>query len=114
MPGYVAADVAAKPAWAAITMTVEPTSLFFADVGNTLDWGVGVPILALASLHMHVVPKWIGWLGVLVGALMWCGNLVGLLEILPPRALPALTLLAFFVWLVAMGVVFLRLREPVR
>ena len=113
-PGYVAADEAVKPAWAAIIMTLEPTSLFFADVGNTLDWGVGVPILALASLHMHVVPKWIGWLGVLVGALMWCGNLVGLLEILPRRPLYGGAAMAFSVWLGAMGVVFLRLREPVR
>ena len=81
--------------------------------------GVSNTAYNLASLHMHVVPKWIWWLGVLVGALMWCGNLVGLLEIeigiiLPRRALYGGAAGAFFVWLVAMGVVFLRPRAPVR
>lgn len=112
MPGYVGADEAAKPIWAAINATMLRTLLIAASVGNTLDWGVAVPIFALASLRIRVVPKWIGWLGVLVGVLQWYHNLMRLFPLFALVPLPIALVPSFIVWMVAMGVVFLRMQEP--
>ena len=113
MPGYVEATEAVKPVWEAITTTISRIRYVFADVGNTLDWGVGLPIFAFASLRLQAVPKWIGWLGLLVGVVHWQGivaRFVPALDVIPW----GISFLPFFLWMIAMGIVFLRLREPVR
>ena len=40
---------------------------------NFLGWGVVVPLYAVAILTTRVLPRWIGWLGLLVGALAGWG-----------------------------------------
>jgi hypothetical protein len=44
--------------------------------GNFLGFGVVVPLSAVAILTTRALPRWIGWLGLLVGALAgWLGLL---------------------------------------
>jgi hypothetical protein len=57
-----------------------------------------------------VVPKWTGWLGV-IAALGFC--LMALLPLVFSMATPWFLGGVYLVWLVAMGVVLLRLKEPV-
>lgn len=103
MPNFLAATDSAKPALEVLASTLNRIRLIAATIGNSLILGVGVPIFALATLSIRQVPKWIGWLGVSVGALKW----------LPLHYWPSPAFVGFMLWLVAMGVTWLRLKEPI-
>ena len=96
-----------------ITDALRQTGWLVMVVVYVLFFFVGVLLLSIAILRTSVMPKWIGWLGLIVVAV----NLVlvtitsGVFEnIRPPWLLATGTLLG---WLLAMGVVLLRLNEPV-
>ena len=103
IPKYLAATESAKPALEVLASTLNRIRLVAATVGNHLDLGLGVPVLALASLRIRQVPKWVGWLGVLVGVSTW----------IPLHYWPSPNFIGFVVWLIAMGITWLRLKEPV-
>ena len=95
------------------TDALSQTDRLAAGVGGVLIVGVGVLLFSFAILRTSVVPKWIGWLGLIVVAaqVALLTVLSGVFEsIRPPWLLANGT---FLVWLVAMGVVLLRLKEPV-
>ena len=79
-------------------------------VGAVLIFFIGVLLFSFAILRTSVVPKWTGWLGV-IAALGFC--LMALLPLVFSMATPWFLATVFSVWLVAMGVVLLRLKEPV-
>lgn len=84
-----------------------------ADKVRTLIVGVGVLLFSFVILRTSVVPKWIGWLGmiVVVAHVALGAVLSGVFESIRPRWLIALgTQMA---WVLAMRVVVLRLKEPV-
>ena len=94
--------------------TLGQTGWLAAGVGSVLIVGVGVPLFSFAILRTSVLPKWIGWLGLANVAMH-----VALVTILsgvfdssirPPWLLASGTNLG---WVLAMGVVLLRLKEPV-
>ena len=103
IPKYLASPESAKPALEVLASTLNRIRLVAATVGNHLDLGLGVPVLALASLRIRQVPKWVGWLGVLVGVSTW----------IPLHYWPSPNFIGFVVWLIAMGITWLRLKEPV-
>lgn len=75
-------------------------------VGNILNWGITVPLFAWAILSTKVVPRWIGWLALLVGALGgWVGMFSPASEVIEGITAPAFV--GFFVWMAAMGVALL-------
>ena len=79
-------------------------------VGNALNWGVTVPLFAFAILSTKVVPRWLGWLALFVGALGgWIGLLAPASDVVEGLTLPAFV--GFFVWMASMGVALLRRRE---
>ncbi len=93
--------------------TLGPTGWLAAGVGGVLIVGVGVPLFSFVILRTSVVPKWIGWLGmiVVVAHVALGAVLSGVFESIRPPWLIALgTQMA---WVLAMGVVLLRLKEPV-
>ena len=79
-------------------------------VGAVLIFFIGVLLFSFAILRTSVVPKWTGWLGV-IAALGFC--LMALLPLVFSMATPWFLGSIYLVWLVAMGVVLLRLKEPV-
>ncbi len=95
-----------------IADTLGRISRLAAGVGHVLIFGVGVLLFSFAILQTSVVPKWIGWLGLIVVAVhvaLWT-VLSGVFEsIRPPWLLATGTSLG---WVLAMGVVLLRLKEP--
>lgn len=101
MPKYLAASEATRPALEVVASTLNSVRLVAAKIGNGLIVGVAVPILALASLKVRQVPNWVGWLGVLVGVSKW----------LPLNYWPSPAFIGFMLWLIAMGVTWVRMRE---
>ena len=93
-----------------ITGALRQTGWLVAGVGAVLVFIIGVLLFSFAILRTSVVPKWIGWLGV-IAALGFC--LMALLPLVFSMATPWFLGGVFLVWLVAMGVVLLRLKEPV-
>ena len=93
-----------------ITDALRQTGWLVAVVGAVLVFIIGVLLFSFAILRTSVVPKWIGWLGV-IAALGFC--LMALLPLVFSMATPWFLAWIFLVWLVAMGVVLLRLKEPV-
>ena len=113
-PGIADASTVTRPALEVMANTLRQTSWLAAGVGYVLIFGIGVLLFSFAILRTSVVPKWIGWLGLINVAVHVA--LVTLLSgvvdtsIRPPWLLATGTSL---VWVVAMGVVLLRLKEPV-
>jgi len=78
-----------------------------------LIFGIGVLLISFAILRTSVVPKWIGWLGLIVVVLnvALVMVLLGVFENIRPPWLLAMG--SYLGWLLAMGVGLLRLKEPV-
>ena len=93
-----------------ITDALRQTGWLVAGVGAVLVFIIGVLLFSFAILRTSVVPKWIGWLGV-IAVLGFC--LMALLPLVFSMATPWFLGWIFLVWMVAMGVVLLRLKEPV-
>ena len=69
VPAYVDANPAEQATLAAAGDTFAATALVTNAAGNFLNFGVVVPLYAVAILTTRALPRWIGWLGLLVGAL---------------------------------------------
>ncbi len=93
-----------------ITDALSQTGWLAAYVGAVLIFFIGVLLFSFAILRTSVVPKWTGWLGV-IATLGFC--LQALLPLVFSMATPWFLNNGFPVWSVAMGVVLLRLKEPV-
>jgi len=68
-PAYSDADPAGQATLAATFDTFAATALVTNSAGNFLGWGVAVPMFAGAIFTTRALPRWIGWLGILVGVL---------------------------------------------
>jgi hypothetical protein len=80
--------------------------------GNFLGWGVVVPLYAVAILTTRVLPRWIGWLGLLVGALAgWLGLLSPASSVI--SSISNIGFIGFFVFMLSMGIALLRRRSRV-
>ncbi len=84
-----------------------------AGVGYILIYGIGVLLFSFAILRTSVIPKWIGWLGLINVAVhaVLLTVLSGVFESVSPPWWLAVG--ASMGWVLAMGVVLLRLKEPV-
>jgi hypothetical protein len=110
VPAYTeTANEASRAALAATSDTLASLSLLLNYFGNALGWGVAVPLYAIAILKTRIVPKWIGWLGMVVAVFAgWLGLLAPALGLI--EGLTTIGFLAFFVFLASLGVALL-LRE---
>jgi hypothetical protein len=112
VPAYVDADPAGKATLAAIADTLAATALVTNAAGNFLNFGVVVPLYALAILTTRALPRWIGWLGLLVGVLAgWLGLLSPASSVI--SAVSNVGFLGFFVFMLSMGIALLRRRSRV-
>jgi Domain of unknown function (DUF4386) len=107
VPGYTAAEGAAKASLATTADTLAVFALVVNYAGDLVLWGVVVPMYAVAVLKTRLLPKWIGWLGIGVGIF------AGLGDALSPASsvidgITFIGFVAFFVWTAAMGVALFR------
>ncbi len=112
VPAYLDADPAGQATLAATFDTFAATALVTNSAGNFLGWGVAVPMFAAAILRTRALPRWIGWLGLVVGVLAgWLGLLSpasGVIE-----GISGIGFIGFFVFMVSMGVAILRMPRTV-
>lgn len=112
VPAYLDADPAGQATLAATFDTFAATALVTNSAGNFLGWGVAVPMFAAAILTTRALPRWIGWLGLVVGVLAgWLGLLSpasGVIE-----GISGIGFIGFFVFMVSMGVAILRMPRTV-
>ncbi len=110
VPAYSDADPAGQATLAATFDTFAATALVTNSAGNFLGWGVAVPMFAVAILKTRLLPRWIGWLGILVGVLAgWLGLLAPVSEVF--EGISTIGFLGFFVFMASIGVAILRRRD---
>ena len=109
VPAYTEADAGAKTTLAATNDTFARSSLLMNYVGNALSWAVAVPLFAYAILKTRALPRWIGWLGFFVAAVAgWLGLFGPASSVI--EGIAFVGFVAFFVWLLSMGIALLRRR----
>ena len=109
-PGYTDATGVTQDALAITTDTLASASLLTNYVGDALSWGVAVPLYAVAILKTQVLPRWIGWLGLVVAVFGgWLGLLGPASEIL--ESISSIGFIGFFVFIGSMGIAILRRRQ---
>ena len=107
---YVDADPATKIALLVLGETLLTASLLAQLVGDAISFGIGVPLFSLAILRTPVVPRWVGWLGFIVALGGWLALLGPASDVF--EILGFIGVLAFFAWMIAVGVALLRMPEP--
>lgn len=107
VPGYTGAGGATQAALAVTSDTLASICLLTNYVGNALGWGVAVPLYAIAILKTSVLPRWIGWLGLVVAVFAgWLGLLGPAWSVI--EGITVIGFLGFFVFMASMGIALLR------
>jgi hypothetical protein len=107
VPAYVQAAPAGQ-APLATTLHFAATAQVANAAGNFLGWGVVVPLYVAAILITRALPRWIGWLGLLVGFLAgWLGLLSPASGVIISNG-SSLGFIGFFIFMLRMGVALLR------
>jgi len=121
---YVAASEATRPALEVLASTLYQTGLFLDLIAHELFFSIGIGLFSLAIFRTSVAPKWVGWFG-MFGAVAAGGFSLLTLPIIvgwiiAPEPVVVLAsgvmivgMLAAYGWIVGMGIILLRLREPV-
>jgi hypothetical protein len=111
VPAYVDADPAAQASLVGTFETFASTAQVTNAAGNFLGWGVALPLYALAILATRALPRWIGWLGLLVAVLAgWLGLLSPASDVI--GGISSVGFIGFFVFMLSMGIALLRQRAP--
>jgi hypothetical protein len=105
-PGYSEANEATQASLGVTFDTLAALSGLTNYFGNALGWGVAVPLYAIAILTTSALPRWIGWLGLVVAFFAgWLGLLAPALDVV--EGLTVIGFVGFFVFLASMGIAIL-------
>lgn len=106
-PGYADASPATQSSLAVTSDTLAALSLVLNYVGDVLGWGVVVPLYAWAILKTSALPRWIGWLGLVVAVFAgWLGLFSPASSVID--GVTTIGFFAFFVFMLSIGVALLR------
>lgn len=109
-PAFVAASEDTKDALAVVGDTLERFAFMADMVGGVLIVGIGVLLFSLAIPHTSVAPRWVARLGVFVAvAGGWFTLLAPVAEVF--ELINFVGFVAFWVWMVAMGLAVWRVPE---
>jgi hypothetical protein len=109
-PGYSEANEATQASLGVTFDTLASLSGLTNYFGNALGWGVTVPLYAIAILKTSALPRWIGWLGLVVAFFAgWLGVLAPALGFV--EGLTGIGFVGFFVFLASMGIAILLRRN---
>src|SRR5829696_309729 len=109
-PGYSAANEATQASLGVTFDTLASLSGLTNYFGNALGWGVAVPLYAIAILKTSALPRWIGWLGLVVAVFAgWLGLLAPASDVV--EGLTSIGFLGFFVFMASMGIAILLRRK---
>jgi hypothetical protein len=107
VPQYLAADTAARDSLEATFDTLASLSRALNYTGDTLGWGVVVPLYAWAILKTGAVSRWIGWLGFVAAFFAgWLGLFAPASNAI--EEITTIGFFAFFAFLLALGIALLR------
>jgi hypothetical protein len=105
-PGYSDATGATQASLGVTFDTLASLGLLTNYVGNALGWGVTVPLYAVAILKTSVLPRWIGWLGLVVAVFAgWLGLLAPASDVI--AGLTSIGFIGFFVFMASMAIAIL-------
>jgi hypothetical protein len=108
-PAYADASGASQASLATTADTLAAICLVINYAGNFLGWSVAIPMIAYAILKTSVVPRWIGWLGMVVAFFAgWLGLLGPASSVI--EGISSIGFLAFFIFMLSMGIALLRRR----
>lgn len=108
-PAYEDANAATQASLAVTADTLASVALVTNYAGNFLGWSVAIPMIAVAILKTSVVPRWIGWLGMVVAVFAgWLGLLGPAWQL--AEDVSSIGFVAFFVFMLSMGIALLRRR----
>jgi hypothetical protein len=109
-PTFVNGGPAIKPAALADARTLTSVAHLANYFGDLLLWSVVTPLYAYAILKTSLLPRWIGWVGMVAAVFAgWLGLFSPLSSVIDGLTFPGF--LAFFVFLAAVGVAVLRQKE---
>jgi hypothetical protein len=81
--------------------------------GNVFNWAVATPLYAIAILATGALPRWVGYLGLIAAVFAgWLGLFAPLSSVI--EGLTTIGFLAFFAFLISMGITILRRRADPR
>jgi hypothetical protein len=101
-PEYTAADAATFDTFASVCLLIN----YF---GNIFNWAVVTPLYALAILKTGLLPKWVGYVGLVAGVFAgWLGAFAPLSGVI--EGVSSIGFFAFFAFLASMGITILRRR----
>ena len=110
-PAYEEASEAVRPALEVMATTLLQIGVLAEFAADHLISPVAGALFALAILRTSVVPHWMGWLGLAIALSRSLGLLEPASDVF--RAFSPIGFTAGGVWIVVIGVIMLRLREPV-
>jgi hypothetical protein len=77
--------------------------------GNVFNWALATPLYAVAILTTGALPRWVGYVGLIAAVFAgWLGLFAPLSSVI--EGLTSIGFLAFFVFLIGMGITILRRR----
>jgi Domain of unknown function (DUF4386) len=110
-PGYESASSATQSSLAVTTNTLAVLSLVLNYVGDFLGWGVVIPLYAWAIFKTSAVPRWIGWLGLVVAVFAgWLGLFSPASDVID--GVTTIGFFAFFIFMLSIGIALLRSSTP--
>ena len=110
-PAYAAASEAVRPSLEVMATTLMQIGTLSEALADHAIRPAATALFAVAILRTSVMPKWLGWLGLAVALLRFQGLFEPASDVFRFLGYPGFALAG--VWILAIAVVMLRLREPV-